>query len=67
MSIGSHSNRPPAYIPIIPLLTSAWVGPHSLMIVEVIGEVVLNEVLPRCTQIHRVPVIELMAEFPSMR
>jgi hypothetical protein len=49
MTVGSDSSRP-----LAPLL-----GPNRAMIVDVVGEMVLDEILPGDSHVHRVPKLEL--------
>lgn len=39
-----------------------WVWPDSLMVVQEVGEVILDEILTRHAQIQRVPVIKFISQ-----
>ena len=68
MSIGPNSDRPlaPQSCDRV-LLSSLRLGPHGLVVEEEVREMVLDKVLPRDAQVHRVPVGELMAHVPAMK
>ena len=57
MSISSHRAWPLAV-----RTTSIWLGPHGNVVVEEIGEMVWDEVLPRHPQVHWIPVEKLSTE-----
>lgn len=53
MSVGANALGPLAGV----------VGPHGHVVVQVVGEVVGDEVLPRHPQVYGIPELELFAQF----
>ena len=62
MSIGPNRLRPLAV-----RVSPSWLGPHSYVVVQEVGEVVWYEVFARHSQVHRVPVEELAAKKTGCR
>ena len=60
MAVGSNGIGPLTHS----LLLSGGVGPDGLVVVEEVGQVVLDEVFTRHTEVHRIPVGELTTQFP---
>lgn len=63
MTVGSNGTGPVAD----PLLSlpSPRLGPDGLVVVQVVGEVVLNEVFARHAKVNRVPVRKLPSQLPG--
>ena len=63
MSVGSDGFGPATWL--LPSSLSAGLRPDGLVVVQEVGEVVLDEVLARHPQVHRVPVAELSTQLPT--
>ena len=65
MSVGSDGFGPATGL--LPSSLSAGLRPDGLVVVQEVGEVVLDEVLARHSQVHRIPVAELSTQLPIYR
>ncbi len=65
MSVSSYALGPLTYFSIS-LFSSLRRGPESHVVVKEVGEVILNQVLPRNTQVEGVPVSELTPQMPRL-
>ena len=54
----------PATAPRLPSLRGR---PDGLMVIDEVGEVILNEILARHAEVHRIPEVELITEFSVTR
>lgn len=62
MSVSSNGVWPLAdTLPSLP----ARFGPDCLVVVEVVGQMILNEIFARHTQVYRVPVAEFLPQLPG--
>ena len=59
----------PSHSPWGPLVPSPspWGGPHCLVVVQEVGQVVLDEIFARHSQIHWIPISELTPQLPGWR
>ena len=62
MTVGSNGTGPVA--DPLPSLLPPRLGPDGLVVVQVVGEVILDEVFARHAKVNRVPVRKLPSQLP---
>lgn len=64
VTVSSDPTRP-ATDSLVPSPAPSWGRPYCLVVVQVVGQVVLDEIFARYSQIHWVPVGELTPQLPG--
>ena len=64
--IGPDAVGPPTH-PLLGATPPLWSGPHGLVVVKEVGKVVLDQILPRHSQVNWIPVVELSPKMPVVK